>query len=118
MNNEEAIEYLKNYKYDNEVRQAIDTVLKYVAELENKDKQYKKLEETNLYLQKLLDDVEKLVIPKQKIRDKIGEIQKQYEETLKTANFKEIETMNKTNFKGIMLEGQRTILKELLESEN
>ena len=36
MNNEEAIEYLKNYKYDNEVRQAIDTVLNYIEELENK----------------------------------------------------------------------------------
>ena len=34
--NEEAIEYLKNYKYDNEVRQAIDTVLAYIEELENK----------------------------------------------------------------------------------
>ena len=32
---EEAKEYLKNYKYDNEVREAIDTVLN---ELEKKDK--------------------------------------------------------------------------------
>ena len=35
MNNEEAIEYIKNYKYDNEVRQAIDTVLDYIEKLEN-----------------------------------------------------------------------------------
>ena len=35
MNIEEAIEYLKNYKYDNEVREAIDIVLN---ELEKKDK--------------------------------------------------------------------------------
>ena len=27
MNIEESIEYLKNYKYDNEVRQAIETLL-------------------------------------------------------------------------------------------
>ena len=36
MNEEEAIEYLKNYKYDNEVKEAIEIVLNL---LENKDKQ-------------------------------------------------------------------------------
>lgn len=55
---------------------------------------------------------------KKKIKDKIEEVQIQYEETLKTVDFKEIETMNKTNFKGITLEGQRTILQELLNDEN
>ena len=35
MNEEEAIEYLKNYKYDNEVKEAIETVLNL---LEKKDK--------------------------------------------------------------------------------
>lgn len=54
-------------------------------------------------------------IPLSVIQNKIDEIQEQYEETLKTADFKEIETMNKTNFRGIILEGQRTILKELIE---
>lgn len=37
MNKEEAIEYLKNYKYDNEVKQAIDTVLDYIEELEKEN---------------------------------------------------------------------------------
>ena len=55
-------------------------------------------------------------IPKSKVEEKIGEIQKEYEETLKTANFKEIEKMNKINFRGITLEGQRSILRELLEN--
>ena len=35
MNIEEAKEYLRNYKYDNEVSEAIETVL---SELEKKDK--------------------------------------------------------------------------------
>ncbi len=36
MNEEEAIEYLKNYKYDNEVKESIEIVLNL---LEKKDKQ-------------------------------------------------------------------------------
>lgn len=55
------------------------------------------------------------LIPKSKVKEKLEEIQKEYEETLKTANFKEIEKMNKINFRGITLEGQRSILRELLE---
>lgn len=54
-------------------------------------------------------------IPVYLVEEKIEEIQKEYEETLKTANFKEIEKMNKINFRGITLEGQRSILRELLE---
>lgn len=54
-------------------------------------------------------------IPVQIVKEKIEEIQKEYEETLKTANFKEIEKMNNINFRGITLEGQRSILRELLE---
>lgn len=54
-------------------------------------------------------------IPVSLVEEKIEEIQKEYEETLKTANFKEIEKMNKINFRGITLEGQRSILRELLE---
>lgn len=40
----EAIEYLKNYKYDNEVREAIETVLNL---LENKDKEIQFQKEIN-----------------------------------------------------------------------
>ena len=54
-------------------------------------------------------------IPVFLVEEKIEEIQKEYEETLKTANFKEIEKMNNINFRGITLEGQRSILRELLE---
>lgn len=54
-------------------------------------------------------------IPVSLVEETIGEIQKEYEETLKTANFKEIEKMNNINFRGITLEGQRSILRELLE---
>ena len=86
----------------------LDTVLNYIEELEKRE----------IWSTATINGLKKDFIPKEKIRDKIEEIQKQYEETLKTANFKEIETMNKTNFKGIMFEGQRKILKELLESEN
>ena len=54
-------------------------------------------------------------IPVSLVEEKIEEIQKEYEATLKTANFKEIEKMNNINFRGITLEGQRSILRELLE---
>lgn len=57
-------------------------------------------------------------IPKSVIREKIDEIQKLYEEALKKSDIKEIETMNHNNFKGIQLEGQRMILKELLGGSN
>lgn len=56
-------------------------------------------------------------IAKSKIKNKIEQIQKDYEETLKKVDFKEIEKMNKIIFRGITLEGQRSVLKELLESE-
>ena len=62
-------------------------------------------------LKKIIDNS----IPVSLVEEKIEEIQKEYEETLKTANFKEIEKMNKINFRGITLEGQRSILRELLE---
>jgi hypothetical protein len=56
MNIEESIEYLKNYKYDNEVRQAIETVinnyLKEKARADKLEKEYSKmltiLDENNL----------------------------------------------------------------------
>lgn len=46
-NIDEDIKYLKNYKYDNEVRQAIDNVL---SELEEKIEQIKILENNNRVL--------------------------------------------------------------------
>lgn len=81
----------------------------------------KELEEWNEYYRKEMLSKEYIklnYIPKSKVEEKIEEIQKEYEETLKTANFKEIEKMNKINFRGITLEGQRSILRELLEKRN
>ena len=96
MNKEEAIEYLKKYKYDNEVRQAIETVLNYIEELEKKNKdlcenycpKYKQLEtEKQYYFEKyqyFLKQNDSLtrefsyVIPKQKIRDKIEELENKF----------------------------------------
>ena len=48
---EEAKEYLKNYKYDNEVKEAIETVLN---ELEKKEAEIDKLRNTNKDLLKKL----------------------------------------------------------------
>lgn len=39
MNIEESIEYLKNYKYDNEVRQAIETLLTAYEKEKEKNKE-------------------------------------------------------------------------------
>ena len=95
-------------------------VLKENGELRERIKQ---LEDTNKKLYEIGKEIGKQhkytsenYIPKSKVEEKIGEIQKEYEETLKTANFKEIEKMNKINFRGITLEGQRSILRELLEN--
>lgn len=80
---------------------------------------YKELEEENMQLETIKDEAIRRYnlesIPVSLVEEKIEEIQKEYEETLKTANFKEIEKMNKINFRGITLEGQRSILRELLE---
>ena len=95
-------------------------VLKENGELRERIKQ---LEDTNKKLYEIGKEIGKQhkytsenYIPKSKVEEKIEEIQKEYEETLKTANFKEIEKMNKINFRGITLEGQRSILRELLEN--
>lgn len=77
---------------------------------ENEELNYK------LHSKKIALEIYNRYIPKSKVEEKIEEIQKEYEETLKTANFKEIEKMNKINFRGITLEGQRSILRELLEN--
>lgn len=49
MNIEESIEYLKNYKYDNEVRQAIETLLTAYEKEKEKEKN-KSLEQENSFL--------------------------------------------------------------------
>ena len=101
-------------------------VLKENGELREKVKQLeeenKTLNERNQYLVKYRAKLEKELyesnenyIPVSLVEEKIEEIQKEYEGTLKTANFKEIEKMNNINFRGITLEGQRSILRELLE---
>ena len=60
MNIEEAIEYLRNYKYDNEVRQAIETLLT----------AYEKEKETSHYNQSQLDIANaKLVEEKEKNKE-------------------------------------------------
>ena len=53
MNIEESIEYLRNYKYDNEVRQAIETLLT----------AYEKEKEKNKELEKKLDEISEIHFP-------------------------------------------------------
>ena len=103
-----------------DLRQAIENLLKRYKELEKENKKIKNSNDTlKGFVSSIFNDTfEKDFIPTSVIQNKIDEIQEQYEETLKTADFKEIETMNKTNFRGIILEGQRIILKELIEESN
>ena len=87
MNEEEkeAVEYLNNYKYDNEVREAIDIILNLIEKLQKENEELKtKLKIRNgdiEYLQNkinnhFISDVEirENYIPIQKIKDKIEEI--------------------------------------------
>lgn len=118
-----------DYSIDNVDKEAIEELLKAYKELKEIEESHRKengklrervkeLEEWNEYYRKEMLSKEYIklnYIPKSKVEEKIEEIQKEYEETLKTANFKEIEKMNKINFRGITLEGQRSILRELLE---
>ena len=138
MNKEEAIEYLKKYKYDNEVRQAIDTVLDYIADLEKenavKESHIKIVSAYNEKLENMLKEKENIVkkssleaqkyfdmlmeveygrdtIPKQKIRDKIEELKKQ----TSTINDKQIsKKYSHTQFARECCIG---LLKEVLEEE-
>ena len=77
MNIEESIEYLKNYKYDNEVRQAIETLLT----------AYEKEKETSHYIQSQLDIANaKLVEEKEKnkeLRDKLKDCDLHYSKLYK-----------------------------------
>lgn len=76
MNEEEAIEYLKNYKYDNEVKEAIETVLNL---LEKKDKEISKLKNNNKELLR-------------KLRNRVKEVKKLTKYSLYK---KEFSTLNK-----------------------
>ena len=129
-----------DYSIDNVDKEAIEELLKAYKELKEIEESHRKengelrekvkqleeenktLNERNQYLVKYRAKLEKELyesnenyIPVSLVEEKIEEIQKEYEETLKTANFKEIEKMNNINFRGITLEGQRSILRELLE---
>ena len=116
MNKEEAIEYIKNYKYDNEVRQAIDTVLDYIADLEKenavKESHIKIVsaynEELEIYKRKH-SLIKNHYISKDKIRDKIEEL----ENLIKEAH-KELGSASK---EFTIYVSQEKILKELLEEE-
>ena len=101
---------------DNQSRPKLDQAIEHV--LSDYKRVLKENEELNykLHSKKIALEIYNRYIPKSKVEEKIEEIQKEYEETLKTANFKEIEKMNKINFRGITLEGQRSILRELLEN--
>ena len=129
-----------DYSIDNVDKEAIEELLKAYKELKEIEESHRKengelrekvkqleeenktLNERNQYLVKYRAKLEKELyesnenyIPVSLVKEKIEEIQKEYEETLKTANFKEIKKMNNINFRGITLEGQRSILRELLE---
>ena len=129
-----------DYSIDNVDKEAIEELLKAYKELKEIEESHRKengelrekvkqleednktLNERNQYLVKYRAKLEKELyesnenyIPVFLVEEKIEEIQKEYEETLKIANFKEIEKMNNINFRGITLEGQRSILQELLE---
>ena len=120
-----------DYSIDNVDKEAIEELLKAYKELKEIEESHRKengelrekvkqLEEENQLLLNSKIGVDLSFndyIPVSLVEEKIEEIQKEYEETLKTANFKEIEKMNNINFRGITLEGQRSILRELLESE-
>ena len=108
MNKEEAIEYIKNYKYDNEVRQAIDTVLDYIADLEKenavKESHIKIVsaynEELEIYKRKH-SLIKNHYISKDKIRAKIRELENMRDTTITSEGFN-------------ILNGEIVVLKEIL----
>ena len=129
-----------DYSIDNVDKEAIEELLKAYKELKEIEESHRKengelrekvkqleednktLNERNQYLVKYRAKLEKELYESNEnyitvflIEEKIKKIKKEYEETLKIANFKEIEKMNNINFRGITLEGQRSILQELLE---
>ena len=107
----------ENFSHDTDWNWNKDLANKIEHVLSDYERALKENEELNykLHSKKIALEIYNRYIPKSKVEEKIEEIQKEYEETLKTANFKEIEKMNNINFRGITLEGQRSILRELLE---
>ena len=105
------MKYEDRIKTNRKIYQALEHIVTEYKKVlkENEELNYK------LHSKKIALEIYNRYIPKSKVEEKIEEIQKEYEETLKTANFKEIEKMNNINFRGITLEGQRSILRELLE---
>nr|DAL05992.1 MAG TPA: hypothetical protein [Caudoviricetes sp.] len=101
MNEEEkkAIEYLNNYKYDNEVRKAIDIILNLVKKLKENCKK--------CIIRDELDEYVNNSIPIKKVKDKIEELKKKVEEL----------TDDKGYWGGSDLLEQIEVLQELLESE-
>ena len=101
MNEEEkkAIEYLNNYKYDNEVRKAIDIILNLVKKLKENCKK--------CIIRDELDEYVNNSIPIKKVKDKIEELKKKVEEL----------TDEKGYWGGSDLLEQIKVLQELLEKE-
>lgn len=99
MNEEEkkAIEYLNNYKYDNEVRKAIDIILNLVKKLKENCKK--------CIIRDELDEYVNNSIPIKKVKDKIEELKKKVEEL----------TDDKGYWGGSDLLEQIKVLQELLE---
>jgi len=95
-----------DYSIDSTDKEAIETVLKELKKLQKENKDFKQantekanklIEITNLYLNS---------VPKEKIREKIKELQKKYEIALE-----------ENNTKAFILKCQITILEELLEEK-
>lgn len=101
MNEEEkkAIEYLNNYKYDNEVRKAIDIILNLVKKLKENCKK--------CIIRDELDEYVNNSIPIKKVKDKIEELKKKVGEL----------TDDKGYWGGSDLLEQIKVLQELLEKE-
>lgn len=101
MNEEEkkAIEYLNNYKYDNEVRKAIDIILNLVKKLKENCKK--------CIIRDELDEYVNNSIPIKKVKDKIEELKKKVEEL----------TDEKGYWGGSDLLEQIKVLQVLLEKE-
>lgn len=101
MNEEEkkAIEYLNNYKYDNEVRKAIDIILNLVKKLKENCKK--------CIIRDELDEYVNNSISIQKVKDKIEELKKKVEEL----------TDEKGYWGGSDLLEQIKVLQVLLEKE-
>ena len=115
---EEAKEYLKNYKYDNEVKIAIETVLQ---EIEHLQKENEELKEKIIEVEKE-NQVQKAVIyedsiSKDKIREKIKLWKPKLEETDKREEAQTQEERVVLKCIGIRLDERIKTLQDLLKEE-